>query len=64
MHYVSHVFNSIEALILVNRMEHQTLLFVLIFATGFFIFSIFFSMLWRKKCFRGPIEWIMRKLAG
>ncbi|MBE5104873.1 DUF1624 domain-containing protein [Bacillus thuringiensis] len=63
-HYVSHVFIGIGALILLNRMEHQTLLFVLLFATGFFIFSILFSVLWRKKFARGPIEWIMRKLAG
>ncbi|PEC20462.1 hypothetical protein COM96_19770 [Bacillus cereus] len=63
-HYVSHVFIGIGALILLNRMEHQTLLFVLLFATGFFIFSILFSVLWRKKFSRGPIEWIMRKLAG
>ncbi|HDX9611310.1 heparan-alpha-glucosaminide N-acetyltransferase domain-containing protein [Bacillus toyonensis] len=63
-HYVSHVFIGIGALILLNRMEHQTLLFVFLFATGFFIFSILFSVLWRKKFARGPIEWIMRKLAG
>lgn len=63
-HYVSHVFIGIGALILLNRMEHQSLLFVLLFATAFFIFSIFISVLWRKKFSRGPIEWIMRKLAG
>ncbi|PAW41728.1 hypothetical protein COE03_08840 [Bacillus thuringiensis] len=63
-HYVSHVFIGIGALILFNRMEHQTLLFVLLFATVFFIFSILFSVLWRKKFSRGPIEWIMRKLAS
>ncbi|KZD33178.1 hypothetical protein B4082_3246 [Bacillus cereus] len=63
-HYVSHVFIGIGTLILLNRMEHQTLLFVLLFATAFFIFSILFSVLWRKKFSRGPIEWIMRKLAS
>ncbi|MEC3418792.1 DUF418 domain-containing protein, partial [Bacillus cereus] len=51
-------------LILFDRMEHQTLLFVLLFATIFFIFSILFSVLWRKKFSRGPIDWIMRKLAS
>ncbi|QWG30896.1 DUF1624 domain-containing protein [Bacillus mycoides] len=63
-HYVSHVFIGIGLLILLNRIEYQTLLFVLLFATGFFIFSVLFSVLWRKKFPRGPIEWIMRKLAG
>ncbi|MGR5959969.1 DUF418 domain-containing protein [Bacillus cereus] len=63
-HYVSYVFIGIGTLILFNRMEHQTLLFVLLFTTVFFIFSILFSVLWRKKFSRGPIEWIMRKLAS
>ncbi len=63
-HYVSHVFIGIGALILLNRMEHQTLLFVLLFSTSFFIFSILISVLWRKNFSRGPIEWIMRKIAG
>ncbi|HDR6542356.1 TPA: DUF418 domain-containing protein, partial [Bacillus thuringiensis] len=63
-HYVSHVFIGIGTLILLNRMENQSLLFVLLFATAFFIFSILISVLWRKKFSRGPIEWIMRKLAG
>ncbi|GAB6551870.1 DUF418 domain-containing protein [Bacillus mobilis] len=63
-HYVSHVFIGIGTLILLNRMEHQSLLFVLLFAIAFFIFSILISVLWRKKFSRGPIEWIMRKLAG
>lgn len=61
-HYVSHVFIGIGALIVLNRMEHQTLLFVLLFATAFFIFSILFSVLWRRNFSRGPIEWIMRKI--
>ncbi len=63
-HYVSHVFIGIGALILLDRMEHQSLLFVLLFATAFFIFSILFSVLWRKNFSRGPIEWVMRKIAG
>ncbi|MDA1601218.1 heparan-alpha-glucosaminide N-acetyltransferase domain-containing protein [Bacillus cereus] len=63
-HYVSHVFIGIGTLILLNRMEHQSLLFVLLFAIAFFSFSILISVLWRKKFSRGPIEWIMRKLAG
>ncbi len=63
-HYVSHVFIGIGTLSLLNRMEHQSLPFVLLFATAFFIFSILISVLWRKNFSRGPIEWIMRKIAG
>ncbi|PFZ08167.1 hypothetical protein COL60_17305 [Bacillus pseudomycoides] len=63
-HYVSHVILGIGTLILLNRLENQSLSFVLIFAICFFIFSILFSVLWRNKFSRGPIEWVMRKITG
>lgn len=63
-HYVGHVILGIGTLILLNRLEHQSLSFVLIFAICFFIFSIVFSVLWRNKFPKGPIEWIMRKITG
>ncbi|KEK25081.1 DUF418 domain-containing protein [Bacillus gaemokensis] len=55
-HYVSHVILGIGTLILLNRLENQSLIFVLTFAICFFIFSILFSVLWRNKFSRGPIE--------
>ncbi|MDM5188435.1 heparan-alpha-glucosaminide N-acetyltransferase domain-containing protein [Bacillus sp. DX4.1] len=63
-HYVSHVILGIGTLILLNKLENQSLVFVLTFATCFFIFSVLFSFLWREKFSRGPIEWIMRKITG
>lgn len=63
-HYVGHVILGIGTLILLNRLEHQSLAFVLTFAICFFIFCILFSVLWRNKFSRGPIEWIMRKITG
>ncbi|WP_439741787.1 DUF418 domain-containing protein [Bacillus pseudomycoides] len=63
-HYVSHVILGIGTLILLHRLENQSLSFVLIFAICFFIFSILFSVLWRNKFSRGPIEWVMRKITG
>ncbi len=63
-HYVSHVFIGVGILTLLNRLENQTLAFSLMFTTLFFVASILFSVLWSRKFKRGPIEWIMRKIAN
>lgn len=63
-HYVSHVLVGIGILILLNRLENQSLAFVLLFSSCFFIFSVLFSLLWRKKFSRGPIELVMRRITG
>jgi len=63
-HYVSHVFIGVGILALINRLENQTLAFSLMFTTLFFVVSILFSVLWSRKFKRGPIEWIMRKIAN
>ncbi|MGE7928999.1 DUF418 domain-containing protein [Lysinibacillus xylanilyticus] len=63
-HYVSHVFIGVGILALLNRLENQTLAFSLLFTTLFFVVSILFSVLWRRKYQRGPIEWVMRKITN
>ncbi|MFJ8519513.1 DUF418 domain-containing protein [Lysinibacillus xylanilyticus] len=63
-HYVSHVFIGVGILALLNRLENQTLAFSLLFTTLFFVVSILFSVLWRRKYKLGPIEWVMRKIAN
>lgn len=63
-HYVSHVFVGIGILVLLKRSVNQTLGFSLIFSNLFFVGSILFSIIWRKKFKRGPIELIMRKLVN
>ncbi|MGE7094193.1 DUF418 domain-containing protein [Lysinibacillus sp. NPDC048646] len=63
-HYVSHVFIGIGILMLLNRLENQTLAFSLIFTILFFVASILFSVLWSRKFKRGPIEWVMRKITN
>lgn len=63
-HYVSHVFIGIGILVLLNRLENQTLAFSLIFTILFFVASILFSVLWSSKFNRGPIEWVMRKITN
>ncbi|MEY9979454.1 DUF418 domain-containing protein [Lysinibacillus sp. RC79] len=63
-HYVSHVFIGVGILALLNRLENQTLAFSLLFTILFFVASIFFSVLWRNRFKRGPIEWVMRKMTN
>ncbi|WP_419394144.1 DUF418 domain-containing protein [Cytobacillus praedii] len=63
-HYVSHVFVGIGILVLLKRLVNQTIGFSLIFSILFFAGSILFSIIWRKKFKRGPIELIMRKLVN
>ncbi|MCY9548772.1 DUF418 domain-containing protein [Lysinibacillus xylanilyticus] len=63
-HYVSHVFIGVGILALLNRLENQTLAFSILFTTLFFVGSILFSVLWRRKYKRGPIEWVMRKITN
>lgn len=63
-HYVSHVFIGVGILALLNRLENQTLAFSLLFTIFFFVVSILFSVLWRRKYKRGPIEWVMRKITN
>jgi uncharacterized protein len=72
-HYVIHM--TIGVLIL-GRLTHKTYtgfpqsknpvapLYLLGYAILFFIISILFSYLWRKKFKKGPLETIMRKISG
>lgn len=54
-HYVSHVFIGIGILMLLNRLENQTLAFSLMFSILFFMASILFSVLWSRKFKRGLV---------
>ncbi|WP_152970641.1 DUF418 domain-containing protein [Bacillus sp. FJAT-28004] len=63
-HYVSHVVIGIGILIVLNRLENQSLIFASTYSVCFFLLSILFSVLWRKKFSRGPIELLMRKITG
>jgi hypothetical protein len=39
-------------------------LYILIFSFCYFVLSVAFSVLWTKKFGRGPLEMLMRKIAG
>jgi uncharacterized protein len=63
-HYVSHVVIGIGILFVLNLLENQSLIFASTYSVCFFLLSILFSVLWRKKFSRGPIELLMRKITG
>lgn len=72
-HYISHLTIGMLLLAFLTdkeysaKMNEQTPLHPMIifsFALGYFIFSFYFSKLWRKKFKNGPFETIMRKISG
>lgn len=66
-HYVSHVVIGIVILLLFDKVVvfngyvAQPLLPIFLYACVFFIVSVIFSALWRRKYSRGPIEMLMRR---
>jgi uncharacterized membrane protein YeiB len=39
-------------------------IYILGYAIAFYVFSIFFSVSWRRKFKNGPLEMLMRKLSN
>ena len=62
--YVGHVVIGMGVLEACGRLEEQTLRFALACAAGFCVASVVFAASWRRRFDRGPLEWIMRRLAG
>ncbi len=62
--YVAHVVIGMGFLEIIGRLEHQTLKFATISAAVFSVIAIVFSVYWRKRFQRGPLEWVMRKVAS
>jgi uncharacterized protein len=60
--YVAHVVIGMMVLEVIGRLEDQTLSFSLVASAVFFIVSVAFAHLWRKRFARGPVEWLMRAL--
>ncbi|GAF12498.1 membrane protein [Bacillus sp. JCM 19045] len=66
-HYISHVAVGIGLLVILDRVilfngfEPQPLSFTFMYACMYFTGSILFSVLWRLRFKRGPVEWVMRK---
>lgn len=62
--YVAHVVLGMGTLEAMGRLNNQTLAFALLASAIFCAVGIIFAHLWRKRFKRGPLEAVMRKLAG
>ncbi|WP_414851264.1 DUF418 domain-containing protein [Brevibacillus sp. IT-7CA2] len=47
-------------LALIGRFENQTHAFAMLYAVGFFLFSIVLTLVWRRWFERGPLESLIR----
>jgi uncharacterized membrane protein YeiB len=73
-HYVGHLTIGIVTLALLTGktlsyemvLKHTPLapIFVLGYSVLFFAGAVLFSLLWSRKSTQGPLEWLMRKIAG
>jgi len=72
-HYVIHLILGMIILARLTGKQYTGLLedeiptsaaYILAYSILFFLFSVFFSILWRKKFKNGPIELLMRKISG
>ncbi|MFF2529909.1 DUF418 domain-containing protein [Brevibacillus sp. NPDC058079] len=61
---VSHIIVGLGFLALIGRFKDQTLAFAILYAIGFFLFSIVLTLVWRRWFERGPLESFMRKISG
>jgi len=62
--YVAHVVLGMGALLLLGRLEGQTLPFALGAATVFMAAAVAFAAWWRGRWDRGPLEILMRRATG
>ncbi len=62
--YLAHVFIGMGILDAVDRLEDQTLAWAVIMSFTFSAVAIAFSWAWRRRYQRGPLEWVMRRVAG
>ena len=62
--YVAHVIVGMGTLEEMDRLEDQSLTYIVIASLVFSAAAVVFSTLWRRRYQRGPLEWVMRRLAG
>lgn len=72
-HYVIHLTLGMVVMATLTGKQYTGLLedeqptspiYILVYSLLFYIFSILFSILWRKKFKNGPLETLMRKISG
>lgn len=62
--YVAHVLVGMGILEAMDRLEDQTLAWAVSTSIAFSILAIIYSWLWRRRFSRGPLEALMRRIAG
>ena len=62
--YVGHVILGLGILEAVGRLEGQSLWFAVTTAVAFYVLAVSFALLWTRRWSYGPLEWVMRRVAG
>ncbi|MCP3854197.1 MAG: DUF1624 domain-containing protein [Actinomycetia bacterium] len=62
--YLAHVLVGMGVLESMGRLEDQSLEWAIITSLIFSAAAILFSWAWRRRHDRGPLEWLMRRVAG
>ncbi len=62
--YLAHVFVGMGILELVGRLDNQSLEWAVATSVIFSLAAIPFCWAWRRRFDRGPLEWVMRRVAG
>jgi uncharacterized protein len=62
--YLAHVFIGMGTLEALERLENQSLSWAVTTSLAFSVMAMAFSWGWRRRHDRGPLEWIMRRVAG
>jgi uncharacterized protein len=62
--YVAHVVVGLGTLEALGMLKGHSVTFAVLAATAFNASSVLFAWAWRKRFARGPLEWLMRRMAG
>lgn len=60
-HYVMHVVVGLGILEIFGILENGSLTFSMLYALAYFVVTIVFSLIWKRKFRWGPLEWVIRK---
>ena len=62
--YLGHVLVGMGVLESMDRLDNQSLEWAIVTSLTFSAAAILFSWAWRRRYQRGPLEWVMRRVAG
>ena len=62
--YIAHIFLGLGTVIVLGPTEDQPLAVGLGAGLAFFALAAVLSLLWRRRFRHGPLEWVMRRVAG